>query len=306
MTFIRTLERVRAKFFPHKHPITPSPKLFMTLLVKDEADILERNLIFHKAMGVDGFVITNNNSSDSTGDIIKKYEDKGWIVKSFLERGSDYQQVAWVDRMIRALQEEFSPDWIINADADEFWYPQSGSLKNEISQTNANMIYCPLINMLPPKEGDYINSTYAVNGCITDPEKFGLARFNVYSPQIPKVIHRSAGYRLIAKGNHTADMEKRSKIQSSDIQIFHYCIRGEQHFFNKLVKGGEAVVRRLGLKKGESEHFVYYYEASKKVGFSLTDEYARHVGFFCVDQFVKDGVLVPRPDVYNFFKQKGL
>ena len=49
---------------------TSNPKLIMTLLVKNEEDILEENLCFHKAMGVDGFIIT-----DGTIEIIRKYQE---------------------------------------------------------------------------------------------------------------------------------------------------------------------------------------------------------------------------------------
>ena len=59
--------------------ITPSPKLVMTLLVKNEEDMLEKNLQFHKSMGVDGFIVTDNNSTDRTPEIIKEYQEKGLI-----------------------------------------------------------------------------------------------------------------------------------------------------------------------------------------------------------------------------------
>ena len=38
------------KAFNHKS----EPRLIMTLLVKDEEEMLEKNLIFHKSLGVDG------------------------------------------------------------------------------------------------------------------------------------------------------------------------------------------------------------------------------------------------------------
>jgi hypothetical protein len=59
--------------FPLAFKQTKEVKLFMTLLVKNEEGMLEENLQFHKAMGVDGFIITDNNSTDSTPDIIRKY-----------------------------------------------------------------------------------------------------------------------------------------------------------------------------------------------------------------------------------------
>jgi hypothetical protein len=41
-------------------------RLVMTLKVRDEADILDDNLRYHRALGVDFFVVTDNGSVDGT------------------------------------------------------------------------------------------------------------------------------------------------------------------------------------------------------------------------------------------------
>ena len=89
--------------FPLAFKQTKEVKLFMTLLVKNEEGMLEENLQFHKAMGVDGFIITDNNSTDSTPDIIRKYKQKGWIKEVIEEKATNYEQKDWVDRMICLL-----------------------------------------------------------------------------------------------------------------------------------------------------------------------------------------------------------
>ena len=85
----------------------------MTLLVKDEDDILEENLIFHKSMGVNQFIITDNNSSDRTAEIIKKYQAKGWITDYLVEKNTNYTQALWVGRMIEIAISKYNPDWIV-------------------------------------------------------------------------------------------------------------------------------------------------------------------------------------------------
>ena len=45
-------------------------KLVMTLLVRDEEDILAQNLEHHLAQGVDFFVVTDNGSIERTPDIL--------------------------------------------------------------------------------------------------------------------------------------------------------------------------------------------------------------------------------------------
>ena len=39
-------------------------KLFMTLLLRDEEDIVRENLDFHLAQGVDRVIVTDNGSED--------------------------------------------------------------------------------------------------------------------------------------------------------------------------------------------------------------------------------------------------
>lgn len=68
------------------------PILYMTLLVKNEEELLEQNLIFHKQMGVDGFIVTDNNSTDHTPDILRKYKELGWIKEIIQEPATDYRQ----------------------------------------------------------------------------------------------------------------------------------------------------------------------------------------------------------------------
>ena len=84
-------------------------------------------------MGVDGFIVTDNNSTDETANILRKYYKKGWIKEIINEPGNNYNQKKWVDRMIKIAKNKYHTDWIINADADELWYTPLGNLKKELA-----------------------------------------------------------------------------------------------------------------------------------------------------------------------------
>jgi hypothetical protein len=66
------------------------PRIVMTLLVRDEEDILVQNIEYHRALGVDHFIITDNLSKDRTPSIIQQhYVRKGWA-SSIFEIEDDY------------------------------------------------------------------------------------------------------------------------------------------------------------------------------------------------------------------------
>ena len=52
-------------------------KLVMTLLVRDEADIVDAQIAFHLDAGIDYVVATDNRSQDGTTEILERYEQEG-------------------------------------------------------------------------------------------------------------------------------------------------------------------------------------------------------------------------------------
>src|SRR4051812_30289952 len=110
-----------------------SPRIAMALKVRDEADVIESNLRFHTALGVDVFVITDNGSVDGTREILRGWEAAGrahvWDREgSFRREGS-----RWLTEMARFAAVELAADWVIHADADEFWWPLTGDLRSALA-----------------------------------------------------------------------------------------------------------------------------------------------------------------------------
>jgi hypothetical protein len=103
-------------------------KVVMTLLVRDEADILDAQLAFHLNAGVDYVIATDHRSQDGTGDILERYAREGYA-HVLREESAGFRQAEWVTRMARQAATEYGADWVINADADEFWWPREGPLK---------------------------------------------------------------------------------------------------------------------------------------------------------------------------------
>ena len=262
-----------------------TPRLIMTLLVKNEEDMLEENLIFHKAMGVDGFIITDNNSSDRTPEIIRKYKEKGWIVEAIEEKATDYQQKKWVDRMIWKAKSVHKADWVINADADEIWHAPSGDLKTELVSSRANVLTCEM-KCVYPEEGKPFWQWGQTVEVVNDLERYNLSRYSLFARQNKKVIHRTAGYIQISMGNHKVTMFPK-KVAKSNIRIYHYNIRGKKPFLEKMINGGKQLEQNP--KKHGGRHWRYFYQLYKEG--LLEAEYDKVIGATSFDQIKQDGFI---------------
>jgi len=103
-------------------------RLVMTLLVRDEEDVLREHLQYHLNAGVDLVIATDHRSQDATIEILNSYARDDVLVL-FREEGRFAQQGSWQTRMSRLAASEFGADWVIPSDADEFWWPRGSSLK---------------------------------------------------------------------------------------------------------------------------------------------------------------------------------
>jgi Glycosyl transferase family 2 len=99
-----------------------------TLVVRDEADIVEDQITYHLNAGVDFVVATDHGSRDGTREILESFARDGYRRKIAGE-GPVVQETEWRTHMARLAATEYGADWVMAADADEFWVPRSGTIK---------------------------------------------------------------------------------------------------------------------------------------------------------------------------------
>lgn len=216
-------------------------KLIMTLLVRDEQDIIRENIEFHLAQGVDFFIATDNRSVDDTASILKEYEAKG-LLHYIYESSDDYNQHAWVTRMARMASTRFGADWVINNDADEFWWPLTGSLKETFEGL------CPRVNLQKAERYNFVvveDSGEPFWSRMVYREKISLNPLG--NPLPPKVAHRGKENIKVRQGNHSVEGFENPEIMDDLIEILHFPIRSNQQIVNKILKGGAAYERNQEL-----------------------------------------------------------
>src|SRR5882672_4083477 len=111
-------------------------KLVLTVLARDEADVIDAQIDFHLNAGVDFVIATDNASQDGTTEILESYARQGHL-HLIHEPAEGLRQGEWVTRMARLAATDFGADWVINSDADEFWWPRGASLKDVLEAVPA-------------------------------------------------------------------------------------------------------------------------------------------------------------------------
>jgi hypothetical protein len=216
-------------------------KLVMTLLLRDEEDIVRENLDFHLAQGIDRVIVTDNGSEDATVEILREYEAEG-VVRLLLEPADDYSQGRWVTRMARIAADE-GADWVINNDADEFWWPRAGTLASTFEEVGdeTGIVVAHRTNFVPrPEDGRRFWERMTLR------ERESLNPLG--KPLPPKVAHRSHPEITVVQGNHRVEgPELGARVDDGSIDILHFPMRTYAQFENKIVKGGRAYARNREL-----------------------------------------------------------
>lgn len=199
-------------------------KLVMTLRARDEADVVDAQIDFHLNAGVDFVVATDHRSEDGTTEVLERYAREGYL-HLIRERGEEMREGDWATRMSRLAAGEFGADWVISSDADEFWWPRGGSLKEVLASVPERYgIVRALLRQFVPRPDD--DSFFAdrlvarVSGSapINDPN-------SLFRPNL-KAIHRGDPDVTLSAGAHTLLESRLVPLRGwYPVELLHFPIR---------------------------------------------------------------------------------
>jgi hypothetical protein len=216
-------------------------KLALTLLAKNEADVIDANIAYHLAAGVDFVVATDNGSTDGTLEILERHEREG-VLHLIREPSTDFRQGEWVTRMAR-LAADRGADWVINADADEFWWPRAGNLKEVLLRLPERYgivhgVWRPFVAR--PDNGSHFAERMTVRlsmqAAINDPT-------NPFRPA-RKAMHRAHPNVRVRDGNHDVEGTPLVKLQGwYPLEVFHLPLRSRAQVETKYAGGARRGLR---------------------------------------------------------------
>jgi hypothetical protein len=200
-------------------------KLVMTVLARDEADVIRSQLDFHLNAGVDFVIATDNRSQDGTTSVLESYAREGHL-HLIREDGEYLRQAEWVTRMARLAATDYGADWVISSDADEFWWPRGESLKDVLASIPARYgIVRALLRHFVPRPDDGSSSVaermtvrLSASSPINDPR-------SLFRPNL-KVVHRADPHVDVAIGTQRLIDSQLVPLRGwYPIEFFHFPVR---------------------------------------------------------------------------------
>jgi hypothetical protein len=159
--------------------------------------------------------------------------------------------------MARLAASEFGADWVINSDADEFWWPRGGSLRDVLAAVpeEFGIVRAFWRSFVPRPDDDALfaermTARLTQHAPINDPTSF-------YRPVI-KVAHRADPTVRVARGNHAlADSNFRTLATWHPVEVLHFPLRSLAQWRRKVELQGVAFTEHIE-RSGTGYHLKGY------------------------------------------------
>jgi hypothetical protein len=144
--------------------------------------------------------------------------------------------------MARLAMDDHGADWLIHCDADEFWYPSHGTLKDRFSGFSQTIqaLQVRRSNFLPPPlNHPFSNKPFFANQLIREQHSLNA----LGNPLPGKICHRAIRGVEISDGNHSlsVDGQSVSALGTDEIEILHFPMRSLAQFERKIREGTQAL-----------------------------------------------------------------
>src|SRR5918998_620419 len=115
-------------------------------MIRNEADLVRLNMLYNSAVGIEHRLIVDNGSTDGTDRALKKLSRQDPRVRWTRDEGP-YRQGEIHTELAREAYKE-GADWVVQIDADEFWFVPKGDLMSILARSSAGVLRAKVLNYI--------------------------------------------------------------------------------------------------------------------------------------------------------------
>lgn len=230
-------------------------KLTMTVMVRDEADIVGAMIRHHAAQGVDEFIVTDNGSADGTTQILETLA-RELPIRLLHDPEHRKQQGEAVTRMARSAAVD-GATWVLNADADEFWVAADPALTLrqafERIDVGLGAFPVPVFDMIgePAETGSGLQRL--VYRDLRPVER--MRELGINDHATPDAAHVGDPEVTVSQGNHFVSIpSKGSPPPEFAVEVLHFPWRSWTQFAGKVERSGLAYEGSPHLEPSANHH----------------------------------------------------
>src|SRR5215216_2350917 len=115
-------------------------------MIRNEADVVRLNVLYHSKLGIDRRLIVDNGSTDGTDRVLQELSKWDPGVRWTRDEGP-YRQSEIHTELAREAYRE-GADRVVQIDADEFWYAPGGDFRSVLAESKARVLRAQVVNFI--------------------------------------------------------------------------------------------------------------------------------------------------------------
>ncbi len=227
-------------------------RLYGVSMVRNEADIVGANVLYHLAAGFDRILIVDNASTDGTRGVLKRL-GRDPRVRWTRDRGSFRQGEVFTELARQAFAE--GADWVAPVDADDFWYARNSSIKEVLAGSDASALkvrHLDFIQRRGQRESspdELLTMTRRVPEPVDRalaPDLLAAGKVSyVEMARLHKLVSRASDVIKMVKGAHALDGVHGPVEETDELVLLHAPLRSLAHLESRAASAD----RRTGTGK---------------------------------------------------------
>jgi hypothetical protein len=184
-----------------------------------------------------GSTIGRHRSVDGTSEILERYRRDG-LLRVFREEAQFGEQQEWQTSMVRCAFTDHDADWVLLGDADEFWWPRGGSLKDALGRVpdafgsvrGFQLDFVPLAGEGGTPFAERMIVRLSASAPINDPA-------TPFRPAVKVAARAGSGVRVGGGGGHQVFGTRGAALEAWEpLEILHFPLRSREQCVRKYEK----------------------------------------------------------------------